>query len=66
MWTCLDVPMSNAQLMHTAMLDLQRGRITPDDFRATMRRLRAGSTPEQHDRSKAAATALHTVNPNAR
>jgi hypothetical protein len=58
--------MSTAQLMHRAMLDLQRGRITPDDFRATMRSLRASTTPEQHDRAKGAATALHTVNPNAR
>jgi hypothetical protein len=46
--------MTNAQQMHRAMLDLQTRKITPDEFRATMRAL------------KAQATALHTVNPNAR
>jgi hypothetical protein len=58
--------MTNAQQMHRAMLDLQTRKITPDEFRATMRALKSGRSQAQHDRAKAQATALHTVNPNAR
>jgi hypothetical protein len=59
-------PMTSAQQMHQAMVDLQTRKITPDQFRSVMRTLRAQSTPEQHDRAKGTATALHTHNPNAR
>jgi hypothetical protein len=49
--------MTTAKDMHTAMTQLRKGKITPDEFRAIMRASREQHGQADHDRLKAVAVA---------
>ena len=53
--------MTTAKDIHTAMTDLRKGKITPDEFRAIMRASRE-QNGAQHDRLKAVAVAVAASN----
>jgi hypothetical protein len=50
-----------AQDLHSAMVALRQGKMTPDEFRAVTRESREENGPELHDRLKFEATAAFSA-----